>query len=289
VSGAFWHVVRNENGMAEGTCRICPRCQTRNRHYMLVCARCGRSLERVALTGKLLPPIHAGKTRGLGMRFALGILGLWAGVALAFLLGRVLRSSGMEGEAAASSAAGAKDRPSRLTVATPRPAGDWQTLEERWAEVERESVARAVPAESTPTASPVPPPPVATPVGRPSAVPVPAAERSAAPAPVTQPPAAPASVAPSDATAHKPRPLGRTADADEARARLRSARRAALRRAEARLRSLERRADELRSRTDDDPDEYHERRRARAKVLRDLEDAERQLIRAQWALRKVEP
>ena len=68
-------------------------------------------------------------------------------------------------------------------------------------------------------------------------------------------------------------------------------RRADLKRARAHLRALEQRRDELREERDDEASASDRRDALRtelAKVQRQIEEADRQLIRAEWALREAE-
>lgn len=146
-------------------------------------------------------------------------------------------------------AAAAAPEPSPTPEAVASHAG-WETLEQRLADL-----------------PPAPPPPDAP-------------ATTTAPPPTTAPPA-PATPRPtaSPSTAAVPPDV-------------RSERRAALRAAERRLRALERRADELRDALRDAEASGAERAQLEddlASVQLQLQDAERELLRAEWALREVEP
>jgi predicted nucleic acid-binding Zn-ribbon protein len=73
-------------------------------------------------------------------------------------------------------------------------------------------------------------------------------------------------------------------------AQVRAERRGAVRRAEEHVRALEQRRDELRDERDhsSSSDRREALRAELAKVQRQIQEADRQLIRAQWALREVE-
>jgi hypothetical protein len=258
--------------MSSEAYRACPLCGTRNRHYMLVCTRCGRSLQRVALVGSPPPGAPLLAAPGRAARIGLGVLALAALAAAAFLLSRLLRSGAIEGQAAAASAA----RPSPPVSA--RPPGAWETLEERWAE--RPPLPRAA---ATPLAPAPSPPSTAAPVA------VVATPSPPPPPPVLPPPSPPARLVRREAAPVPPRPTPQApAEGERDPAPLR----AALRQAEERLRDLERRADDLRERAKeaagDDPAGEERLRLERAAILRQLERAEREVVRAEWALREVE-
>jgi predicted component of type VI protein secretion system len=287
--------------MPEHAYRACPHCGTHNRHYMFVCTRCTRSLQDVALVGTPPPGSEIGGSSDRLLRITLGALALLAAATVAVLLSRLLASGAVEGRAAAASAADAEVRPRGPSPVPPVARGAWETLEERWAE------RPAIPAPSTSPAAAPPTPgasaraPAATPATTPPA-PVappssPAAPPPTAPVPVTAP--APAAVEPRDPAAEDgPRraPRARAAAAEPAEdvgdpERVRSERRAALRRAEQGLQRLERRAEELRERMREqhaEPEEQDARRQELATVLRRVEQAEREVIRAEWALSEVE-
>jgi outer membrane biosynthesis protein TonB len=293
--------------MSDAAFRPCPSCGTRNRHYMMVCTRCARSLEGVPLVGTPPPGAVVVVRRGRLGRVAFGLLALAVAAAALLLLSRILRSSGLERDAAASTGAAGEGPPALPSPHAGRSAG-WETLEQRFAEVE----ARPTSTQPTPpptTVTPAPPPTTVAPA--PPATTVapapPATTVTPAPPPTTVAPAPPspaptvpepsrwrtASTDPPEPAAPGVERTARPAHEETDPARLRAERSAALRRAEERLRALERRADELRGRADEegatDADEQQERRLELAKVLRQLEQAERQVIRAQWALRDVEP
>jgi chaperonin cofactor prefoldin len=81
------------------------------------------------------------------------------------------------------------------------------------------------------------------------------------------------------------------ADAEAQARALRAARKAALHEAEERVRTLERQADDLRERLhgeDVTDDQRRQLEETLASVLLQIEDAERALVRAEWALREVE-
>jgi hypothetical protein len=283
--------------MAEHAYRACPQCGTHNRHYMLVCTRCARSLESVALVGTPPPGWEAGASSGRLLRITLAALALLAAATLAVLLSRLLRSGAVEGRAAASTAAVSEPG----AVLSPRPAtpaGAWETLEERWAE---RPLIPSPPASATPSPAAVspttpvfstsPPPATAPLVNAPPAAPVTLAAVPAAAGPSTfaapegpeprpwRPPVA-RRVPP---VAHESAPARDEDTDDPARAR------AALRHAEERLKRLERQAEELRAARDGDAFGQPEEQAARlARVLRRIEQAEREVIRAEWALRDAE-
>jgi hypothetical protein len=243
--------------MTEVAFRACPHCGTHNRYYMLVCTKCGQSLEAVALVGTP-PPGFVVARRSRAGRLVLGLLVLAAAAALALLLSRLLRVASLEPEAAASTVAVGEEAPARPT--TDR-SPTWKTLEQRMHEA-------GPPTVHPPTAPPTtaaPAPPVSVP-----------------PAP---PPAAPAP--PRRRTAFRQAP-GEERDP----ASLREVRRAALHRAKEHLRALEQRRDELRDERDDESSTSPTRRDALrielARVQRQLAQADRQMIRAEWALREVE-
>ena len=243
--------------------RACPLCGTRNPYYMLVCRHCGRSLRGVALVGTPPPGVVVEGGRRRGLRVALGLLALMGATAAAVLALRLLRPSSFEGAAAAA------PEPTSGPEASVTPAG-WETLEQRLAELPP-----APPAEPTAVAATPPPPP---------------------PPPTTLPPTtlAPATPEPT-ATPATPRPRPTTrppmpAESAEATAEdVREVRRAALSAAEQRVRTLERRAAELRDRLREaEGDERAQVEDELSSVQLQLEDAERDVIRAEWALREVE-
>jgi len=77
--------------MGEGAFRACPVCGTRNRHYMMVCTRCARSLEGVALVGTPPPGSVEIVRPGRVGRVLFGLLMLAAAAATVLLLSRVLQ------------------------------------------------------------------------------------------------------------------------------------------------------------------------------------------------------
>jgi hypothetical protein len=317
--------------MPEHAYRACPHCGTHNRHYMLVCTRCTRSLQGVALVGTPPPGSEIRASSDRLLRITLGALALLAAATVVVLLSRLLRTGAVEGRAAAADGVDRSRPPSPPAAAPP---GAWETLEERWAE------RPPIPAPSASPSAAVPATPVASasaPVATPVASVSPAVALTTAPsiAPAAPPPAVPAPAVPSPATATAaaavegldpppgprpratPRARPATSEAEPAddvgddeaepptdRAgpltdpaidpdRAKSERRAALRRAEDRLQRLEGRAEELRDRIAEE-DGFAETgqsdsRLELAKVLRRIEQAEREVIRAEWALRAVEP
>ena len=240
--------------------RACPLCGTRNTYYMLVCRHCGRSLRRVALVGTPPTGTVRDETVGRGVRRVLGAVALLAAAAAVAVAVRFLRTAPFEGAAAAAA-------PVRKPISDP---AAWETLEQRLAQL----------------------PPVPTP----SALPVASAAPPPSAPPATVPPTTLAPATPPPAAPPPPRPRA-TAPARDAKAEerlerdVRTARRAALRQAEDRVRTLERRASALRERLREDELGGEERVRLEdelASASLQLEDAERELIRAEWALRAVE-
>jgi outer membrane biosynthesis protein TonB len=289
----------------DGAFRTCPHCATRNRHYMLVCTRCARSLEGVPLVGTP-PPGSVVGVSSLSRRLTVAVLAVLVGLAAAVMLSRALRSSPLERDAAAASRAEGEERPSSADAADP---GGWETIEQRFAELRPPPTAPRTPPESPAAVTPSAPAstpaavsllPALAPVAPATPAPVPttvvSAEPTTEPEPVERPAPVRSPPTPRADPAAKPTEAevrdGFTSQArDDDPGRVRSERRAALRRAQERLRSLERRAEDLRRTEDDsaDPEDRERQERERAKVLRQLEEAERQVVRAEWALREVEP
>ena len=112
---------------------------------MLVCTRCGRSLEDVALVGRSAGGDELGRTSATVPRLAGAVLLVAVAAAIPVLLIRVLRSSNVEAASAATPS------PSVARSAAPAPDGRWQTLEQRWAAV-------VPPPTPLPTPPPTPPP-----------------------------------------------------------------------------------------------------------------------------------
>jgi hypothetical protein len=259
--------------------RACPLCGTRSTYYMLVCRHCGRSLRRVPLVGTPPPGTVGGGGSGTFGRVALGAVALAAAAAAVVFTVKRLRPSTFEGAVAASEPTPAPVPPERT---------GWETLEQRLAELP------PAPARSTSPA------PDAT---RPLAVAAPASSGLSMAPPLSPGPAAtatpnagagPVVAVPTPrprraAPAASPEAGAAAAERDAGDAR--SARRSALRRAEERVRSLERRRSSLRDDLGDEEITAGDRQRLEdelATVLLQLEDAEREVIRAEWALRSVE-
>ena len=253
---------------ANGAYRACPRCGTRNRHYMLVCTQCTRSLRGVPLVGT--PPAGSVPVSGGGRRGLVALVVLAIAVGAALLAHRGLRSSPIEGDAAAAShPGGVKPLP------TPAPdPGGWETLEQRFSAL-RPPVLEpaALPSPSAPeTRAPAPAPPPATPspLMVPASLPAPLPATARPPVRTVAPPPAPSADDPD-------RVLGERRDA--------------LRRAEDRLERLERRADDLRAQLEDEaarPEQREEWEAALARIRQRVEEAEREVVRAEWALSEVE-
>jgi hypothetical protein len=296
--------------MLSGAFRLCPQCQTRNKAYMAVCTHCSRSLAGVALSGTATGYEAAFTPRptlaSRGVRFAV-VAGLAVAVALGVGLTRLFRARDLEPAAAAA--------PSRPRPAPkPAPAGEWTTIEDRWAAVSR----RPIPPPPVPREESMP---VAFPVADPAPVPVatpPAVAYAPAAPAVPVAPASPEAVAASlpavvrtaplqprraptytnedlEATRHPvpvrepepvARPRPRESDEDEDDHASADAQRA-LRRAEARMRTLERRAAELRGEIASEPEleRRDELERRLSDVIDELEQAERERVRAQWGAR----
>jgi hypothetical protein len=236
--------------------RACPLCGTRNTYYMLVCRHCGRSLRGVALVGTPPPGtvVDTGARRGLRL---VGVLALLAAAGAAAVAYRLLRTSHFEAAAAASDEAAPSPEPTPQPVPTA-----WETLEQRLAALPPAPVPSSAP--SAAPAATLPPPPTTAP-----------------PPPTTL------------AATPRPRPVpSRPPEDAEAQARaLRAARKAALHDADERVRTLERQADDLRERLHGEDVTDDQRRQLEdtlASVLLQIEDAERALVRAEWALREVE-
>jgi hypothetical protein len=261
--------------------RACPLCGTRSTYYMLVCRHCGRSLRGVPLVGTPPPGTVGGRGSGAFARVALGALALAAAAAAVVFTVKRLRPSTFEGAVAASEPTPAPEPPPERT--------GWETLEQRLAELPPAPARSASPAPDAtrPLAVAATAPPGLS--VAPSISPGPAATappRAGAGPVVAAPPPRPRPAAP----AASPE-AGAAAAERDAGADVRSARRTALRRAEERVRSLERRASSLRDHLGDEEITAGERQRLEdelATVLLQLEDAEREVIRAEWALRSVE-
>jgi hypothetical protein len=249
--------------------RACLLCGTRNPYYMLVCRHCGRSLRRAALVGTPPPGTVVPETAGRGLRVALGLLALLAVTGAVVAGVRLFRGGSFE----AAAAAAPEPEPSAGAAEDAREDGSWETLEQRLAELPPLPAPSTVARASTPPPSPPPPVPppstlAATPIVTPAA---------ATPAPRPRATATPSAAPPKDE--------------EEVARDARWARRQELRQAEERVRSLERRSSALRERlreeelTDDDRVQLED---DLASVLLQLEDAERELVRAEWALRAVE-
>jgi hypothetical protein len=262
---------------------------------MWVCTKCGRSLEAVALVGTPPPGFVVARPRRVG-RLVLALLTLAAAAGVALLLSRLLRAMALEPEAAASTLAVDDAAAARTGADRSR---TWKTLEQRLDEVSPPIVHQPSPPPTTAASAPlVSAPPVLAPptsVAPVSAPPAAAPPASAPPAPRPVYPEPPRRhTASREARVAAANDGGRAATADEEPhpARLREERRAALDRARAHVRALEQRRDELRNERDDEastaPDRRHALRTELAKVQRQLEQADRQLIRAEWALREAE-
>jgi outer membrane biosynthesis protein TonB len=252
--------------------RACLLCGTRNPYYMLVCRHCGRSLRRAALVGTPPPGTVVPGTDGRGLRVALGVLALLAATAAVVAGVRFFRGGSFEASAAAAA------EPAPGPAEEEGDDASWETLEQRLAELP------PLPAPSTPAAASGPPP-------APSVPPVPPSATSPAATPIPPPAAPTPSPRPRATAAPRVEPPPVEAEAEEVERDVRAARREDLRRAEERVRALERRASALRDRLreeellDDDRAQLEDEL---ASALLQLEDAERELVRAEWALRAVE-
>jgi hypothetical protein len=262
--------------------RACPLCGTRSTYYMLVCRHCGRSLRGVPLVGTPPPGTVGGGGPGTFARVALGAVALAAAAAAVVFTVKRLRPSTFEGAVAASEPTPAPEPP-------PPERTGWETLEQRLADLPPAPARSTSPAPDATrplavaatappglsTAPPLSPGPAATATPNAGAGP-------AVAAPTPRPPRAAPAASPEAGAAAAERGAGGD---------VRSARRTALRRAEERVQSLERRASSLRDHLGDEEITAGERQRLEdelATVLLQLEDAEREVIRAEWALRSVE-
>lgn len=252
-----------------GPHRLCPRCGTANHSYMLVCTRCGTSLRGVPVAGA---PGPAARSRLSSAGPWLGLLlAMAAVIGIGLLAARRLGWPGPEGRAAAAG-----------TDREPAPAAEWRTFEQRWEGLVGPGGLPATPAPP-PATAPLPP---ATPRPAPRPLRVPSS------APAAPPAAAPAVVA-TPSVAGEPAP-GATAEPSTQPNGdgLRAERRTALRRAERRLALLERRARQIRNHlrpgVTTRPGEREELLAELEEVLRQIEDADREVIRAEWAARELD-